>query len=215
MSDDSNDLEIYQQQGFAQSIGIGERPALVTVDFTVGFNDPAHFGGGNIGDAIAGTVKLLAFARQHQWPIAHTRVVYADDGSDAGVFTWKVPALAQLTETNPLGQIVPEIDPQPGEYIVRKTQASAFFGTGFLPWLVGAGADTLFVTGCTTSGCVRATVLDAVSNNFRTLVVSDGVGDRALGPHRANLFDMGQKYADLINVDEIIEHFSARSSDAA
>lgn len=210
----NDELDIYQQQGFAKNIGIGRRPALVTVDFTVGFNDPAHFGGGNINDAIVNTVKLLSEARRRYWPIAHTRVVYAEDGSDAGVFTWKVPALAKLTETNPLGQIVPEIDPQPGEYIVRKTQASAFFGTGFLPWLVSHGVDTLFVTGCTTSGCVRATVIDAVSNNFRTVVVSDAVGDRALGPHRANLFDMGQKYADLMSCDRVLAHYAGQHTGA-
>ena len=166
------------------------------------------FGGGNIDAAIKRTVVLLARARELGWPIAHTRVVYADDGSDAGVFTWKVPALAKLTENNPLGQIVPELDPRPGEYIVRKTQASAFFGTEFLPWLVRHRVDTLFVAGCTTSGCVRATVLDAVANNFRPIVVTDCVGDRALGPHEANLFDMGQKYADLMSCDEVLNHYA-------
>lgn len=204
----TDDLAIYQQQGFANSIGIGEQPAVVTVDFTNGFNDPAHFGGGNIDAAIKRTVVLLARARELGWPIAHTRVVYADDGSDAGVFTWKVPALAKLTENNPLGQIVPELAPRAGEYIVRKTQASAFFGTEFLPWLVRHRVDTLFVTGCTTSGCVRATVLDAVANNFRPIVVSDCVGDRALGPHEANLFDMGQKYADIMSCDEVLNYYA-------
>lgn len=209
-----NDLDIYRKQGFARIIGIGEKPALVTVDFTNGFNDPAHFGGGNIGPAIEHTVQLLAHARKLGWPVAHTRVVYADDGSDAGVFTWKVPALAGLTENSPLGQIVPELDPQPGELIVRKRQASAFFGTEFLPWLVCRRVDTLFVTGCTTSGCVRATVIDALSNNFRPIVVSDCVGDRALGPHEANLFDMEQKYADLMTCEQVIAHYSTKTAAA-
>jgi maleamate amidohydrolase len=206
------DTEIYAKQGFAQNAGIGARPALVTVDFTNGFNDPAHFGGGNIDAAVKRTQVLLGHARIWDWPIAHTRVVYADDGSDAGVFTWKVPALAKLTEDNPLGHLVPEMAPQSGEYIVRKTQASAFFGTNFAPWLVVQGVDTLFVTGCTTSGCVRATVIDAVSSNYRTIVVEDCVGDRAQGPHEANLFDMRQKYADLMSCDEIVSHFSAHAA---
>ena len=202
-----DETTIYKTQGFAEQVGIGERAALVTVDFTNGFNDPAHFGGGNIDAAIKRTATLLSHARSWGWPIAHTRVVYADDGSDAGVFTWKVPALAKLTESNPLGQLVPELDPKPAEYIVRKTQASAFFGTNFLSWLIGHRVDTLFVTGCTTSGCVRATVIDAVSNNLRTMVVNDCVGDRALGPHKANLFDMQQKYADLMSCDEVVNYY--------
>jgi maleamate amidohydrolase len=116
-----------------------------------------------------------------------------------------------LTETHPAGQVVPELAPRAGEYMVRKTQASAFFGTGLGPWLVQQGVDTLIVTGCTTSGCVRATVVDSISHNFRTIVARDCVGDRALGPHEANLFDMGQKYADLMERDEIIAAISARS----
>src|SRR5690606_25843093 len=131
------------------------------------------------------------------WPIAHTRVVYADDGSDAGAFTRKSPGLLKLTETSELSQIVPALTPAPGELVIRKRQASAFFGTELAGWLQWKRVDTLLVTGCTTSGCVRATVVDAVAHNLRTIVVTDCVGDRASGPHQANLFDMGQKYADL------------------
>ncbi len=199
-----SELDIYRAQGFAQRIGMGESPALVIVDFVEGFTDPAHFGGGNIKDAIACTVGLLAGARARGWKIAHTRVVYADDGSDAGAFTRKAPGLLKLTETSPLSQIVPELTPLPGELVVRKRQASAFYGTEFAGWLAWNRIDTLVVAGCTTSGCVRATVVDAVSHNQRTIVATDCVGDRALGPHEANLFDMGQKYADLMTSAEIL-----------
>jgi maleamate amidohydrolase len=197
------EADIYHRQGMGQRAGMGARPALVIVDFVVGFADPAHFGGGNIGPAIAETVKLLAFARTHRWPVAHTRVVYADDGADAGVFTRKAPSLLKLTETSPLSQIVPELAPVKGEYIVRKQGASGFFGTALAAWLTQRGADTVIVAGCTTSGCVRATVVDAMQSNFRTIVATDCVGDRALGPHEANLFDMGQKYADLMTRAEV------------
>ena len=196
----TDDLEIYRQQGFAKPIGIGVAPAVVIVDFVVGFTDPAHFGGGNIGPAITRTEALLALARARGWPVAHTRVVYADDGADCGGFTTKVPALRGLTETSPLSQIVPELTPRQGELVIRKTNASAFFGTTLAGWLAGRRVDTLLVSGCTTSGCVRATVVDSCSHNFRTIVVTDCVGDRALGPHEANLFDMGQKYADLMSL---------------
>jgi maleamate amidohydrolase len=199
----NGELDIYRQQGFAQPIGIGAAPALVIVDFVIGFTDPKHFGGGNIGPAIQRTVALLALARARGWPVVHTRVVYADDGSDCGGFTVKVPALRGLTESSPLSQIVPELTPRPGEMVLRKHNASAFFGTELAGWLAGRRIDTLLVSGCTTSGCVRATVVDSCSHNFRTIVVTDCVGDRALGPHEANLFDMGQKYADLMNLSEI------------
>ena len=202
------DTDLYKQQNFGNCVGFGRRSALVMVDFTVGFNDPKLFGGGNIDAAIKRTVGLLEFFRAKRLPIAFTRVVYADDGSDAGVFCMKAPNLRMLTETHPAGQIVAELFPLKKELIVRKTQASAFFGTAFAPWLVQQGVDTLVVTGCTTSGCVRATVVDSLSNNFRTIVARDCVGDRAMGPHEANLFDMGQKYADLMDRDEIIGELS-------
>jgi maleamate amidohydrolase len=198
------DLDIYRKQNFGNRIGFGRRAALVVVDFTVGFNDSSLFGGGNIDPAVKRTVGLLQFFRDKRLPVAFTRVVYAEDGSDAGVFCMKAPSLRMLTENAAAGQVVPELQPRDGEYIVRKTQASAFFGTGFASWLVQQGADTLVVSGCTTSGCVRATVVDAMQHNFRPIVARDCVGDRALGPHEANLFDMGQKYADIVERDEII-----------
>lgn len=203
----TDETDIYRRQGFAQKVGLGEKPALLIVDFVVGFTDPAHFGGGNIGPAIDRTEGLLAFARERGWPVAHTRVVYADDGSDAGAFTTKVPTLLKLTEQSPLSRIVPELAPAAGELVVRKRQASAFFASELAGWLAWRGVDTLLVAGCTTSGCVRASVVDAVSNNFRTVVLTDCVGDRAIGPHEANLFDMGQKYADLMSAAEVTAHY--------
>jgi maleamate amidohydrolase len=205
-----DELAIYQAQGMGKSSGLGQAPALVIVDFVQGFTDPAHFGGGNIGPAIAQTVGLLAFARRQGWPVAHTRVVYADDGADGGIFTRKIPTLLTLTEHSPLSQIVPELAPAPGEFVVRKRYASAFFGTDLAGWLAMRRVDTLAVAGCTTSGCVRATVVDSLQHNLRTICVTDCVGDRALGPHEANLFDMGQKYADLLTRAELEAAWTAR-----
>ena len=206
------DLDIYRKQNFGNRLGLGERSALVIVDFTVGFNDPALFGGGNVDAAIQRTVGLLAWFRSQALPVAHSRVVYAEDGSDSGVFTLKAPALRMLTEHHPAGQIVPELTPQAGELIVRKTQASAFFNTGLSAWLTQRRVDTVVITGCTTSGCVRATVVDALSHNYRPIVATDCVGDRAMAPHEANLFDMGQKYADLMSRDEIIQALQAQQA---
>jgi len=198
-----DELDIYQKQGFGNQSAFGHHPALLIVDFVNGFTDADQFGGGNIDAAIQITKSLLATARSAQIPVAFTRVVYADDASDAGVFCLKAPGLAALTEDAPGSQVVDDLTPGPGEYVIRKTQPSAFFGTNLAAWLVAKSVDTVLVTGCTTSGCVRASVIDSMSYNFRTIVVSDGVGDRAMAPHEANLFDMEQKYADLMTAEAV------------
>jgi len=205
---DRDDIGIYRAQGFGGKVGIGRRPALCVVDFVNGFVDPTIFGGGNIARAVANTVALLGAARRCGLPVAFSRVVYAEDGSDACAFVRKVPALAQLTEHAPAGQIVADLAPLPGETILRKTQPSAFFATGYAESLRRQGVDTVIVAGCTTSGCVRATVVDAMSHDFRTIVARDCVGDRSLAAHDANLFDMEQKYADLLDADAIMASLS-------
>lgn len=202
-----SETDVYRKQGFGNSSGFGEQPALLVVDFVNGFNDPDMFGGGNIPQAIERTAVLLAAARKAGVPVCFTRVVYAADGSDAGVFCMKAPGLKILTEDHPASAVVDALAPAPGEYVLRKTQPSAFFGTDLVGWLVKRRVDTVIVTGATTSGCVRATVVDALSHNFRTIVATDCVGDRAPGPHEANLFDMGQKYADLMSGEEVAERF--------
>ena len=199
-----DDADIYRAQGFGHRVGIGARPALCIVDFVNGFVDPAIFGGGNIAQAVAQTVGLLAAARACGLPVAFSRVVYAADGSDDCAFVRKVPALSGLTEDAPASQIVAALAPRPHEPILRKTQPSAFFGTGYAERLRQLGVDTVIVAGCTTSGCVRATVVDAMSHDFRTIVARDCVGDRSLAAHEANLFDMEQKYADLMDAGAII-----------
>jgi maleamate amidohydrolase len=203
---------IYRAQNIGHSSGFGARPALLIVDFVNGFNDPALFGGGNIAPAIARTRPLLHAARAADLPIIFTRVVYAADGSDACAFTLKMPGLVMLTEDAAASQVVPELAPQPGEHVISKTQPSAFFGTGLADWLKERGVDTVLIAGCTTSGCVRASAVDSMSHNFRTLVVGDCVGDRAIGPHDANLFDMEQKYADLITADDAMVRLQALQS---
>ncbi len=202
---------IYAKQTFGQKTGFGRSTALLVVDFVNGFVDPEILGGGNIADAVKATVPLLDFFRVRQRPVIFTRIVYADDASDAGVWCQKVPRLRELKEATPASQVVKELAPREGEIMVRKTQASAFFGTALSSILISKGIDTLVVAGATTSGCVRASVIDAMSWNFLTIVAQDCVGDRALGPHEANLFDMGQKYADLLTAREVITALSEQA----
>jgi maleamate amidohydrolase len=190
-----NEVQTYRRQGFGTPLELRAPVGLLIVDFVVGFADPAVFGGGNIGAAIANTVPLLAAARERNWAIAHSRIVFADDDADHNVFSLKVPGMLGLKEHEPNSAIVPQLAPRSGELVVRKTVPSAFFGTSLAAWLAQRGVQTLVVAGSVTSGCVRASVVDAMSHGFRPLVVSDCVGDRAIGPHDANLFDMEQKYA--------------------
>ena len=193
--------QIYQHQGLGGRSGIGQRCGLILVDFVNGFVDIDQLGGPHIEAAAQATVPVLAAFRARGLPIAHTRVVFADDGANHNVFAHRVKPLQRLTETAVGSQIVPVLTPHEGEWVIRKQSASAFFQTGLADWLRYRGVDTAVVVGCTTSGCVRATVVDAMQHNFRTVVLSDCVGDRALEPHEANLFDIQQKYADVLTRD--------------
>jgi len=200
----NEEVETYERQGFGADLEISPPFGVLIVDFVNGFADPDAFGGGNIRDAIEKTTQLLAFARAHDWPVAHSRIVYADDSADQNVFSQKVPSLLTLTEDDPSSAIVEELAPIAGELIVRKTVPSAFFGTPLASWLTQRGVNTLFVAGATTSGCVRASVVDAMCCGFRPVVVEDCVGDRALGPHHANLFDIAQKYGMVIPLKSVL-----------
>lgn len=207
---------VYRDQGFGTPLPVKGNIGLLIIDFVAGFADPAVFGGGNIRPAIDRTVDAVALARRNGWPVAHSRIVYADDGSDDNVFSLKVPGMASLTEDHPNSAIVAELTPQKGELVVRKTVPSAFFGTHLAPWLTERAVQTLLVAGAVTSGCVRASVVDAMSYGFRPLVLSDCVGDRAIAPHEANLFDMQQKYAAVMPLaDAIIAIDKERSKNRA
>ena len=195
---------IYRHQGLGGTSGVGRRCGLVLVDFVNGFVDFDQLGGPHIEAAAQASVPLLAAFRRLGLPVAHTRVVFADDGSNHNVFARRVPPLQKLTEHALGSQIVQALAPQPGELVIRKQSASAFFDTGLAGWLHLRGVDTAVIVGCTTSGCVRASVVDSMQHNFRTVVPSDCVGDRALEPHEANLFDIGQKYADVMTRYELL-----------
>ena len=199
------DSKVFHRQGFGSRLGHSGRIGLLIVDFVAGFADPLQFGGGNIPEAIRATVAALAGARQRGWPVAHTRIVYSEAALDTDVFCRKVPTLRVLTENAASGQIVRELQPIEGELVVRKAAPSAFFETNLRSWLTQKGIETLLIAGTTTSGCVRASVVDAMSCGFKPIVLTDCVGDRALAPHEASLFDMQQKYADLMTFFELIQ----------
>ncbi|KWT97470.1 Maleamate amidohydrolase (plasmid) [Variovorax sp. WDL1] len=198
------DGDIYSKQGFGTALQPAAPFGLLIVDFVNAFADPAQFGGGNIAQAIDGTKTLLARARQKKWPIVHTRIVFDDAAADANVFAMKVPGVLKLNESCRESQIVSALTPEPGELVVRKTVPSAFFGTSLAPWLAQRGVRSLLVAGATTSGCVRASVVDAMSWGYRPIVVPECVGDRSIDAHNASLFDMNQKYAALMPATEAL-----------
>ena len=194
---------VYERQGFGRSLELLPPAGLLIVDFINGFADPEVFGGGNIQPAIGKTRTLLALARKRGWLVSYTRVVYADDGSDANVFTDKVPGCLDFTETSGLSQVVAELPPAPGDLIVRKQFPSAFFGTHLASALAMKGIRTLFITGATTSGCVRASAVDAMCHGFKPVIVEDCVGDRSISQHEANLFDLKMKYTENMKLHEV------------
>lgn len=207
------DHEIYQRQRFGQRLALGPPAGLLIVDFIEGFVDPGVFGGGNIQAAVDRTVELLAFARSSNWSICFSRTEFAEDGSDSNVFSEKVPGNLLLTEQSGYSRVVMSLAPRKGELVVRKQVPSAFFATPLSSWLTMKGVKTLVVAGATTSGCVRASVVDAMCYGFKPVVAEDCVGDRSPEAHKANLFDMKMKYADVIALAEIEKLLALRTAE--
>ena len=154
--------------------------------------------------------ELLQAARQAGIPIVHTNVQYQPGGRDGGVFFRKVPALKSFEAgARPdLAAFAEGLEPAPGETLITKQYASAFFGTSLASTLVALGVDTLLIAGVSTSGCVRATTVDACQHGFVPLVVREAVGDRHPAPHEANLFDLQAKYAEVIGLDQARQYLA-------
>ncbi len=196
----------YVRAGFLGTLGFGERPALIIVDFARAYleqKSPLYAG---VEKVLETARELLAAARAAHIPIVHTRVEYAPGGRDGGLFYQKVAALRCFERGSPLGEFAEGLEPIGGEVVVTKQYASAFFGTSLASTLTSQGIDTLLIAGLTTSGCVRATAVDAIQHGFRPIVVSDAVGDRDMRPHEANLFDLEAKYADLLTTKQVAKH---------
>lgn len=193
----------YAARGLGQRQGAGRRPALVVVDLNYAFTDPASPLHCDVDRAIAANVGLLAVARDVGCPVAFTTLEYDQAGEQvAGAFLAKVPALAQLKPGTRWPRIDERLAPRPGEPVLCKLFASAFFGTPLASLLASRQCDTVIVTGASTSGCVRATAVDAIQHGYRVVVPREAVADRATGPHEASLFDIDNKYGDVVGVAE-------------
>ena len=190
----------------------GLRPALLVVDFVRAYLVPGSPLYAGVESARAAAVDLLAAARRAGIPVFHTNVVYEPGGRDGGVFFRKLPALACFERGRhpELAAFAEGLEPRDGETVVSKQYASAFFGTPLDSRLKALGVDTLLIAGVSTSGCVRATAVDACQHGYVPLVVRDAVGDRHPAPHEASLFDLQAKYAEVIGLDAARDYLSRR-----
>ncbi len=205
-SDD--DLAANYAGAFDGHLPFGWTPALLIVDFVMAYCDPASPLYAAPEAALASTSRLLAAARAAGVPVIFTNVIYRAGGKDGGLFYRKVPALKAFLAGSAMGAFPPELTPLADELVVSKNYASAFFGTSLASTLTASGIDTLLITGCSTSGCVRATALDALQHGFAPFVVRDGCADRHPAPHEANLFDLQAKYAEVIGEAEALAYLA-------
>ena len=208
-----NEKQAYRAAGFGRPTGIGKHPALLIIDVqyrTVGTKRLPFWEAikefptscGDVAwDAVGNIARILAVFRENDWPVLYP-YVSPKQGFDAGRLSDKVPAIMGIAAKG--YEFVSEIAPADKDVLVPKKHPSAFFGTPLASYLINTGADTLVVTGCSTSGCVRGTVVDGFAYNYRVLVPEDGVFDRSEVSHAVNLFDMSEKYADVMPTDEVL-----------
>lgn len=191
---------------FDNRVGFGKRPAMLLIDFVEAYFDKSCALYADVEENLASALRIREHARAAGIPIIYTNVVYHDDMSDAGVFYKKVKVLENMKRGSAMGAWPKSLKTAPGELIVSKQYPSAFFGTSLASTLAVKQIDSVILTGLTTSGCVRASCVDACSHGFIPIVVADACGDRHDAPHKANLFDMNAKYGDVVSEAEITDY---------
>ena len=201
-----SDKEMYNRRGFANRIGFGKNPALLIIDFINAFTDISCPLGSDLDREIEASKRLLKMFRENSFPVHFTTTAYEKGFASAGVFIKKVPSLAYLQQGTNLVEIDDRLKPESCETVWEKKYASAFFGTALASALTAQKIDTLIIAGCTTSGCIRASAVDACQHGFRTIVVRECVGDRSVSAHEANLSDLDAKYADVVNLKEVEQY---------
>ena len=205
-----SDLQSNYKGVFDGRLGFGKRPALLIVDFINAYvTEGAPLFAPDVVTAVDETIPLLSLAHEKQIPVLYTKVLYNKNFRDGGIFIQKVPVLKTMVEGEPLAEIVPQLTPIESDIIIVKQYASAFFGTSLAATLTSLGVDTLLLTGCSTSGCIRASAVDGMQYGFRVIVPRECVADRHPGPHEANLFDINSKYGDVVSKGEVMEYLRA------
>ncbi|GAA4703593.1 N-carbamoylsarcosine amidohydrolase [Pseudonocardia yuanmonensis] len=196
----------YDRAGFGAPVRRGERPAIVVVDLTKGFTDPAYPTGADLTEVVAATSRLVTAAAAAEVPVVYTTIGYTPAELDTVVWLDKAPGMRALAVGSEAVEIDDRLPCSDADHLIMKKGASAFFGTGLAALLASVKADTVIVCGATTSGCVRATAVDALQSGYPVLVPRECVGDRASGPAEANLFDIQAKYGDVISLDDALAY---------
>ncbi|AGI71033.1 isochorismatase family protein [Octadecabacter arcticus 238] len=198
--------KVYENAGFGVRVLRGPKPALIVIDFSYGFTDTRYPTASDAGKQIDVTNRLIAAARAQLVPVIFTVIAFND--AEIGTLVWlrKATGMKALVEGSRLVEIDDRLDRLPGDAVIFKKGASAFFGTNLAAHLSGGGIDTAILTGATTSGCVRASAVDAVQSGFNVLVVADACADRAAPPHDAALYDIDQKYGDVITTADTLSY---------
>lgn len=208
-------FDFYVKKGFAARVGFGERPALLVIDIIRAFTDLRSPLASNLDSQVTAIQRLLEVARVAEIPIIFSTVAYDRDLQEAGIWIKKIPSNSWLVEGSEWVEVDERLERRESEMLLVKKYASCFFGTDLIARLTSRRVDTLLVTGCTTSGCVRATAVDACSLGLHTIVTQEAVGDRAEQPHYANLFDIDAKYGDVVALDETLGYLSGLANKVA
>ena len=205
-----------RHEGFHGRAGFGTRPALLVIDVNVGFTSAESPLACDLEDVLVAIQRLLRETRGAGFPVIFTTVAYDEGGKvAAAAFIDKIPALLTLEAGSRWVEIDPRIAPLPEEAVLTKLFASAFFGTPLSSLLAAAGCDSVIVTGASTSGCIRATAVDALQHGYRVVVPREAVGDRNPAAHEANLYDIDAKYGDVVSIDEVVAHLEELASTGA
>jgi maleamate amidohydrolase len=201
------DEEFFRARGFGIKLGFGERPALIMIDMIKGFTDASMPLGADLEAQIKAQKPLLDVAHERAIPCIFSTVIYEEaEAKDAGLWAVKMKGTLTLTAGSEAVKVDPRLDMRRDDILLVKKYASCFFGTDLVARLNSRRIDTLIITGCTTSGCVRATAVDAVQSGFRPMVVREAVGDRSRAAHEQSLFDLNAKYADVVSLDETLQY---------
>lgn len=200
--------EFLKERGFFQKMGFGKKPAVLVIDLINAFTNPEHPLGADLSVPLRETKRILEVARERQIPIYYTTVHYEPNNFGTGIWYLKMIGLKTLLPHSQEVEIDASLERRPEEGVIIKKYASAFFGTDLVSRLVTNYVDTIIVTGCTTSGCVRATVVDGIQYGFRPIIPLTAVGDRLPEAHDQSLFDMNAKYGDVVSVEEVIDYLN-------
>lgn len=209
---DFNSVSFYNKAGFCGRVGFGDRPAILVIDLAEAWTNPENTLGSDLSSVVTHTCTILHKAREMNVPIAFTTTTYEDELANLPMNVQKkVPHIVELKESSPLVKLHPSLERNPQkEPLVKKPRASAFFGTNLLAILINWHIDTVIIVGCSTSGCIRSTAESAHNYGFHTIVVQEAVGDRSVFAHKANLFDIDARMADVVTISEVIKYLDSK-----